>query len=70
MRFARSPQVFVLVTVLLLTGSACREERPEPRLETHRTIPSEGESRAIVTIKIYFTRFCIFTDPTTLFIAT
>ncbi len=52
MRFARSPQVFVLVTVLLLTGSACREERPEPRLETHRTIPSEGESRAIVTIKM------------------
>jgi len=52
MRFARSPQVFVLVTVLLLTGSACREKRPEPRLETHRTIPSEGESRAIVTIKM------------------
>ena len=52
MRPARSPHVFVLVTVLLLIGSACREERPEPKLETHRTIPSQGESRAVVTIKM------------------
>ena len=52
MRSTRFPHVFVLVAVLLLIGSACREDRPEPRLETHRTIPSEGESRAVVTIKM------------------
>jgi len=52
MRSTRFPHVFVLVAVLLLIGSACRENRPEPRLETHRTIPSEGESRAVVTIKM------------------
>jgi len=52
MRAVRFPHVFVLVTVLLLIGSACREDRPEPRMETHRTIPSQGESRAIITIKM------------------
>ncbi|MCX6566166.1 MAG: toast rack family protein [Candidatus Aminicenantes bacterium] len=52
MNSARLPHVFVLVMVLLLIGSACRKERPEPRLETHRTIPSQGENRAVVTIKM------------------
>jgi len=52
MRSVRHSVLVPLTAVLLLAGAACREDRPEPRLETHRTIPSQGESRAIVTIKM------------------
>jgi len=52
MRPVRLTRVFILVAVLLLIGSACRDVRPEPKLETHRTIPSQGSSRAVVTIKM------------------
>ena len=52
MRSSRFCRVFILVMVLLLIGSACRDGRPEPKLETHRTVPSQGASRALVTIKM------------------
>ncbi len=52
MRAARFPRILILVFAFGLIGAACREERPEPKLETHRTIPSQGESRAVVTIKM------------------
>ncbi|MHB8055852.1 MAG: toast rack family protein [Candidatus Aminicenantales bacterium] len=52
MRPTRFPLVFTLVIVLLLIGSACRDHRSEPKLETHRTIPSQGEDRAVVTLKM------------------
>lgn len=52
MRTSRLFSVLALAAVLLLIGSACREDRPEPKLETHKTISSQGESRAVVTIKM------------------
>ncbi len=52
MRAARFPGILILVFAFSLIGAACRERRPEPKLETHRTIPSQGESRAVVTIKM------------------
>ncbi len=42
MRAARFPRILILVFAFGLIGAACREERPEPKLETHRTIPSPG----------------------------
>ncbi len=52
MRPTRLLHVFTLVIILLLIGSACRRNLPEPKLESHRTIPSQGESRAVVAIKM------------------
>jgi len=52
MRPSRLPLVLALVVVLVAAGAACRDERPEPALETHRTIPGEGERRSVVTLKM------------------
>jgi len=52
MRVARFSPVFVLAVVLLFVGTACHEDLPGPNLESHRTIPSQGENRAVVAIKM------------------
>ncbi|MBN1939633.1 MAG: hypothetical protein JW843_08605 [Candidatus Aminicenantes bacterium] len=52
MKSVRFLNIFALSAALLVVGSACRDDRPEPRLETHRTIPEEGAKEAVVTIKM------------------
>jgi hypothetical protein len=52
MRPTRLSQLIVVIMALLLIGSACRDDIPDPKLETHRTIPSQGEDRAVVSIKM------------------
>lgn len=52
MRLVRLSHIIAVIIALLLIGSACREEIPDPKLETHRTILSEGEDRAVVSIKM------------------
>ncbi len=44
--------VIALIAVMILASAACREDRPEPRLETHRTVPGEGAREAVVTIRM------------------
>lgn len=52
MRIDRGHLMSVTVLILLIAGAACRDSRPEPKLETHRTIPLQGESRAVVSIRM------------------
>jgi hypothetical protein len=52
MQSKRFIHIVALAAAVLLVGAACRDDRPEPRLETHRTVPSEGARQAVVTIKM------------------
>lgn len=52
MRLLRLSPVFISAVILILIGAACHEDFPEPNLESHRTIASQGEERAVVAIKM------------------